>query len=119
MPLLPSNNSGSFSNLLIVGGNQRHLHYLPITRFSVLQYLVKILLRCILNNLEKNNYSELAIGNIFTLVQLDWPQEEDVVPPLIEHIKQHGSFHYPLFQVLYFIFFKIKLFSITIFFRII
>ncbi|XP_049820530.1 integrator complex subunit 10 isoform X2 [Aethina tumida] len=98
MPLLPSNNSGSFSNLLIVGGNQRHLHYLPITRFSVLQYLVKILLRCILNNLEKNNYSELAIGNIFTLVQLDWPQEEDVVPPLIEHIKQHGSFHYPLFQ---------------------
>ncbi|CAH0553252.1 unnamed protein product [Brassicogethes aeneus] len=98
IPLLPSNNLRSLSSLLITGGTQRHLHYLPLSRFSVLQYLVKILLRSIWDNLEKMNYSELSIGNIFALVQLDWPQEEELIPPLIEHIKQNGSFHYPLFQ---------------------
>lgn len=47
LPVLPTNNPGNLSSNLIVGGNQRHLHYLPLTRMAVLQYLVKILLRCI------------------------------------------------------------------------
>lgn len=43
-------------------------------------------------------YNELAIGNIFALVQLDWPQEEDTIPPLMEQIQQRGAFHYHCFQ---------------------
>lgn len=49
--------------------------------------------------MSKNSYNELAIGHIFTLVQLDWPQEEDFVPPLLEQIQQHRSFQYHNFQV--------------------
>ncbi|XP_050303392.1 integrator complex subunit 10 [Anthonomus grandis grandis] len=98
LPLLPKNNHGSLSSGLITGGNQRHLHYLPVTRMAVLQYLVKLLLRCIKENMGKHDYSELSIGHIFVLVQLDWPQEEDFIPPLLEEIKQHRSFQYHLFQ---------------------
>lgn len=44
---MPTNNPGCLSTQLIVGGNQRHLHFLPLTRMAILQYLVKVLLRCI------------------------------------------------------------------------
>jgi integrator complex subunit 10 len=98
IPLLPNNNVGSLSNALVVGGSQRHLHYLPLTYTSVLQYFIKILIRCIKENMAKHIYSELAIGHILTLVQLDWPQEEEFVPPLMDEIQQHGSFNYVLFQ---------------------
>lgn len=49
--------------------------------------------------MSKHNYNELAIGHVLTLVQLDWPQEEEFVPPIMEQIQQHGSFSYALFQV--------------------
>jgi len=51
----------------------------------------------------KHDYSELSIGHIFVLAQLDWPQEEDCIPPLLEEIKQHRSFQYHLFQVVFLI----------------
>lgn len=52
-------------------------------------------------NLQKHpgTYNELAIGNMLTLVQLDWPQEMETVPPLMEQIRQKGAFHYHWFQV--------------------
>lgn len=46
------------------------------------------------------SYNELTIGNLLVLVQLDWPQEEDTVPPLMKQIQLRGSFQYYLFQVL-------------------
>lgn len=46
----------------------------------------------------KHNYSELAIGHVLVLVQMDWPQEEEVVPSIMQQIHQHGSFNYILFQ---------------------
>ncbi|XP_018566240.1 integrator complex subunit 10 [Anoplophora glabripennis] len=98
IPLLPMSNLGNLSNSLIVGGTQKHLHYLPLTKLTILQYLVKILLRCIKENMAKHSYNELSIGHIFALVQLDWPQEEDFVPPLLELIQQHRSFQYHNFQ---------------------
>ncbi|XP_074038385.1 integrator complex subunit 10 [Leptinotarsa decemlineata] len=98
LPLLPSNNVGCLSSSLIMGGSQKHLHYLPLTKTAALQYLVKVLLRCVKENMAKHSYSELSIGHIFTLVQLDWPQEEDFVPPLLEQIQQHRTFQYHNFQ---------------------
>ncbi|VEN62748.1 unnamed protein product [Callosobruchus maculatus] len=99
LPYLSSLTVGTLSNNLVIGGTQKHLHYLPLTRKSVLQYLVKILLRCIKDNMHKSSaYNELAIGHIFVLIQLDWPQEEDMLPPLLEQIHQHKSFQYHFFQ---------------------
>ncbi|KAJ8985663.1 hypothetical protein NQ317_015159 [Molorchus minor] len=98
LPLLPTNNAGTLSTNLIVSGNQKHLHYLPLTRLGILQYLVKVLLRCVRGNMVKHSYCDLSIGTIFTLVQLDWPQEEDFIPPLFEQIQQHRSFQYHNFQ---------------------
>ncbi|KAK9874773.1 hypothetical protein WA026_005580 [Henosepilachna vigintioctopunctata] len=98
MTILPTNNFGVISTTLIVGGTQRHLHFLPLTQLVVIQYCVKLLLRCVTESLQKHNYNEMAIGHALVLAQLDWPQEEEFIPPLMEKIKLHGSFHYPLFQ---------------------
>ncbi|KAF2903241.1 hypothetical protein ILUMI_02937 [Ignelater luminosus] len=96
----PITNRGTLSSQLIVGGTQRHLHFLPITQMAVLQYCIKLLTRCIRENLLKhsNSYNELAIGNVLVLLQLDWPQEEDILPSIMEQIHQRGSFSYLLFQ---------------------
>ncbi|XP_044756158.1 integrator complex subunit 10 [Coccinella septempunctata] len=98
LPLLSTKNTGNISTTLIVGGSHRHLHFLPLTHLAVLQYGVKLLLRCITENLLDNNYHEFAIGHALVLTQLDWPQEDEFIPPLMEKIKLQGSFHYPLFQ---------------------
>ncbi|CAG9860599.1 unnamed protein product [Phyllotreta striolata] len=97
LPLLP-NNKGNLSNNLIIGGNQKHFHYLPLTRIAILQFLTKILTRCIKENMQHQSSADLSIGHIFTLTQLDWPQEEDMIPPLLEKIKQSRSFQYHNFQ---------------------
>lgn len=98
LPLLSIRNKGNLSTSLVIGGVRRHLHFLPLTHFAVLQYCVKLLLRCITENLSSTNYNEYAIGSALVLTQLDWPQEDEFVPPIMEKIKLHGSFHFPLFQ---------------------
>ncbi|XP_031333411.1 integrator complex subunit 10 [Photinus pyralis] len=97
---MPLANRGTLSTQLNTGGTNRHLHFLPLTQMAVLQYCVKLLCRCIKDNLMKqsNSYNELAIGNILVLLQFDWPQEEDLLPLIIEQIRQRGSFSYLLFQ---------------------
>lgn len=62
----------------------------------------------------KHDYSELSIGHIFVLAQLDWPQEEDCIPPLLEEIKQHRSFQYHLFQVVFLSMLQQKMYNIII-----
>jgi integrator complex subunit 10 len=42
--------------------------------------------------------SDLAIGHIITLLQFDWPLEEELMTHLMERIRQLGSFSYSLFQ---------------------
>lgn len=75
------------------------MHFLPMTEMAVLQFCVKLLIRCILETMSKSQtYNEMAIGNLLVLAQLDWPQEEEIVPSLLEQIKARGSFHYYLFQ---------------------
>ncbi|XP_018329215.1 integrator complex subunit 10 isoform X2 [Agrilus planipennis] len=93
--LLNSGNLGSLSTQLVIGGNQRHLHYLPLTLNGVLQFCVKLLIRCIKHTLI---YNDLVIGNLLVLIQLDWPLEEDFLPFLMNQIQQRGSFSYMLFQ---------------------
>ncbi|XP_022904242.2 integrator complex subunit 10 [Onthophagus taurus] len=97
LELLPTTtNAGSLTSKLTQGGT-RHLHFLPLTRLNVLQYCAKLLIRAI-SEKSDNNFNDLSIGNIFVLTQLDWPNEEDRIPPLLDVIRQRGSFHYYLFQ---------------------
>jgi hypothetical protein len=42
--------------------------------------------------------NDLAIGHIITLLQFDWPLEEELMIHLMERIRQQGSFTYSLFQ---------------------
>lgn len=95
---LPARTTSPLSTQLTVGGNQRHMHFLSLTHNSVLQLCVKLLLRCIRENLAKQTYNELGIGHILVLLQFDWPQEEDLLPTLVEQIRQRGAFSYMLFQ---------------------
>lgn len=41
---------------------------------------------------------DMAVGHCLVLLQLDWPQEEDVLPVLIDEIIQSRAFYYFLFQ---------------------
>ncbi|KAF5294624.1 hypothetical protein FQA39_LY02756 [Lamprigera yunnana] len=97
---LPISNKGTLSFHLNSVGSHRHLHFLPITHMAILQYCTKLLIRCIKESLQKesNSYNELSLGNILVLLQLDWPQEEDLLPLIIEQIQQRGAFSYLLFQ---------------------
>ncbi|KAK7793853.1 hypothetical protein R5R35_014136 [Gryllus longicercus] len=77
----------------------RHLHYLPMHRTQILQYCVKLLVSALKQSLSKPNVdADLIMGHIFTLLQFDWPLEEDLAIQLLERIHQHGSFSYSLFQ---------------------
>lgn len=89
------------TNMLFQSGqSNRHLHFLPLTRSQVLQYCIKLLVAALkhqcLSKLRPDN--DLAIGHIITLLQFDWPLEEELMTYLMERIRQRGSFSYSLFQ---------------------
>ncbi|XP_032675087.1 integrator complex subunit 10 [Odontomachus brunneus] len=81
----------------------RHLHYLTLARFPILQYCCKLLL---LSTKDKDSrdfslpggVGDLAIGHALVLMQIDWPQEASTLCTMIERIISRGSFAYPLFQ---------------------
>ncbi|GLV38018.1 Integrator 10 [Carabus blaptoides fortunei] len=100
MSSLPATNIGQMSSNLTVAGGVRHLHYLPLTQTTLLQYCVRLLTSIIKENLNKQpaNINELALGVLLTLAQLDWPQQEDLLPPIMDQIRQRGSFQYGMFQ---------------------
>ncbi|XP_069684038.1 integrator complex subunit 10 isoform X2 [Periplaneta americana] len=92
---------GQLTNVLLQPSqSNRHLHFLPLTRTQVLQYCIKLLVAALkrqcLSKLRPDN--DLAIGHIITLLQFDWPLEEDLMTHLMERIRQRGSFSYSLFQ---------------------
>lgn len=40
----------------------------------------------------------MAIGHALVLMQIDWPQESEILSTITERIRTRGSFSYPLFQ---------------------
>jgi len=40
----------------------------------------------------------LSIGHALVLIQIDWPQEANLLTTITERILNRGSFIYPLFQ---------------------
>ncbi|KAL0128271.1 hypothetical protein PUN28_003497 [Cardiocondyla obscurior] len=89
---------GKISHNLTVPSS-RHLHYLTLARFPILQYCCRLLLLAIKENFSlSGNIGDLAIGHALVLMQIDWPQEASILTTITERILNRGSFTYPLFQ---------------------
>ncbi|XP_066594872.1 integrator complex subunit 10 isoform X2 [Prorops nasuta] len=94
---LPSNRGKVSHNLSVPC--VRHLHYLPLAKFPVLQYCCRLLLTAL-----KDHFflpvgsSDLAMGHALVLMQIDWPQEASILNTILERILNRGSFTYTLFQ---------------------
>ncbi|OXU21816.1 hypothetical protein TSAR_001848 [Trichomalopsis sarcophagae] len=89
---------GKVSNNLTVPAI-RHLHYLPLTRFTVLQYCCRLLLTAIKESFSwPGGGGDLAIGNALVLLQIDWPQEAGMMSIITQKIMSRRCFSYPLFQ---------------------
>ncbi|KYN30461.1 Integrator complex subunit 10 [Trachymyrmex septentrionalis] len=90
--------AGKISHTLTVPST-RHLHYLTLARFPILQYCCKLLLLAIKENFSSpGNIGDLSIGHALVLIQIDWPQEANLLTTITERILNRGSFIYPLFQ---------------------
>ncbi|XP_043469716.1 integrator complex subunit 10 [Leptopilina heterotoma] len=95
--LLPSIR-GKVSNSLTVP-SIRHLHYITIARFPILQYCCRLLLATLKEHFTiPGGVGDLAIGHALVLMQIDWPQESEILSTITERIRTRGSFCYPLFQ---------------------
>ncbi|XP_011874099.1 PREDICTED: integrator complex subunit 10 [Vollenhovia emeryi] len=90
--------SGKVSHNL-TAPSTRHLHYLTLARFPILQYCCRLLLLALKKNFSlPGSIRDLAIGNALVLMQIDWPQEASILTTITERILNRGSFTYPLFQ---------------------
>jgi len=91
-------NRGKVSNNLAVP-SVRHLHYLSLTRFSILQYCCRLLLEVIRTKfILSGDVGDWAVGNALVLMQIDWPQNADILNTITERINSTEAFRYPLFQ---------------------
>ncbi|XP_015607982.1 integrator complex subunit 10 isoform X2 [Cephus cinctus] len=89
---------GKLSKILTVSAT-RHLHYLPLARYPILQYCCRLLLAAIKENFSlPGSAADLALGHALVLMQMDWPQEGNTLCTITERIISRGAFSYPLFQ---------------------
>ncbi|XP_014475271.1 PREDICTED: integrator complex subunit 10 [Dinoponera quadriceps] len=79
--------------------SMRHLHYLTLARYPILQYCCRLLLLAIKDNISlPGGVGDLAIGHSLVLMQMDWPLEASTLSIITERIISRGSLTYPLFQ---------------------
>lgn len=88
---------GKLSNNLTVPAT-RHLHYLALAELPILQYCCRLLLNGLKSKLNiSTDTGDWATGNALVLMQIDWPQEANLLPTISERIRMHEAFRYPLF----------------------
>ncbi|KAF4522951.1 hypothetical protein B566_EDAN009541 [Ephemera danica] len=75
----------------------RHLHFLALTRLEVLQYCSKLLITC-LQRVLASHAGETALGHCLVLLQLDWPQEQELATLLLEQVRSSGRLSYAPFS---------------------
>ncbi|XP_059473070.1 integrator complex subunit 10 [Neocloeon triangulifer] len=94
---LPASPIGQLSfGLRTAAPSGRHLHYLALSRVEVLQYCTKLLTSC-LQQIIQSPSGEAALGHCLVLLQLDWPQEQELASYLLKQVTQMRRFSYPLF----------------------
>lgn len=89
---------GTYTNILTSSNSARHLILLPMTRKSILQYCVKILI----NNLYQKvisdpNCNDSILGNLLVLTQIDLTNESKTIAIIFDLIRNRRSFFYLLF----------------------
>ncbi|XP_015126933.1 integrator complex subunit 10 [Diachasma alloeum] len=76
----------------------RHLHYLALAALPILQYCCRLLLNGLKSKLTiSTDTGDWVTGNSLVLMQMDWPQEANLLPIISERIRMHEAFRYPLF----------------------
>ncbi|XP_026271877.1 integrator complex subunit 10 isoform X2 [Frankliniella occidentalis] len=99
------------SNLLKQTHSQRHIHLLPLTRTSVLQYCVHLILSALQHFVSQppgggatTTELDMCVGNMLVLLQLElgdtnqpMPGAIDLLTKLVSHIRSRSSFSYPIF----------------------
>ncbi|CAB3374081.1 Hypothetical predicted protein [Cloeon dipterum] len=94
---LPAGPSGQLSTgLRAPSPSRRHLHYLALIKVEVLQYCSKLLTHC-LQEMLGSLAGDAALGHSLVLLQLDWPQEEELASSLLKQVTVMRRFSYPLF----------------------
>lgn len=89
---------GCMSDELVKDGD-RHLYFLPLEKFPVLQYTVKVLLEQLLKSLRHPLVDKNRLHyEIIVLAQLNWPCEKEMAWKTLNQIKQFGSFAFPGFS---------------------
>ena len=67
-------------------------------RAEIIQYCVSILIGCFRERASRSSgNSDLAIGHLIVLLQLDWPHNSALLEEVVEKIRRQGHFTYPLF----------------------
>lgn len=92
------NLTGNYLPSNILTHSKRQLILLPLTKKAVLQYCVKAIVTSLKQKvLADPNTSNLLLGNLLVLCQLDWPSEIGVAEMIFEMIRQRRAFSYLLF----------------------
>ncbi|XP_065222690.1 integrator complex subunit 10 [Planococcus citri] len=90
---------GSCSQNLTQVGVARHLHYLPLTKVAILQYVAKLLILKfwqMLPNVDGVD-ADRIYGYLLILVQVNWPSEKRIALDVLTRIRNQRSFIFPLF----------------------
>ncbi|XP_055545710.1 integrator complex subunit 10 [Wyeomyia smithii] len=93
---LPTTN-GTYLQSISLSPASRVLMLMPLTKRSILHYIVQILITLLKTKLGDPDCSSSLMGNLLVLCQLNWPHESTIVEIIFEIIKSRRQFSYLLF----------------------
>jgi len=80
----------------------RHLHFLSLTKQSVISYGCKLLIHVLKDKslqptIADAGHADIALGHVIVLLQYGYPEERDLLGLLLHKIKMKDTFSYPIF----------------------
>ncbi|XP_026480777.1 integrator complex subunit 10-like [Ctenocephalides felis] len=75
---------------------KHQLHFLPLTSTHIIYYCAKVLIHIL--KISITNLSDLELGHLMVLMQLDRLEESSTYSRIFEIISKNQIFRYPLFQ---------------------
>ncbi|XP_053695260.1 integrator complex subunit 10 [Sabethes cyaneus] len=93
---LPATN-GTYLQSISLSPASRVLMLMPLTKRSILHYIVQVLITLLKAKLGDPDCSSALMGNLLVLCQLNWPHESTIVEIIFEIIKSRRQFSYLLF----------------------
>lgn len=93
LPTVP----GQIIENMTIAGNQRHVLFLPLTQKPIVQYCTRAIINSLSRKLFESNVSDLVLGDLLVLSQLDYPRETLLAEQIFSLIRSRGQFCYRLF----------------------